>query len=75
MNNITKLADKKGITLRELAETIRVSDVRMVKIANEQAPLKPIETLNLLIFFDCKPSDLLGRSDPDGHQIEHSADH
>lgn len=46
----------------ELAEKIGISNNRMLKIANEETPLRPIETLNLLIYFDCKPSELFGNA-------------
>lgn len=60
MNHIKRFAEQKDITLRELAEKIGVSDIRMIKIANDQRPVGPIEALNLLLFFDCKPSELFG---------------
>lgn len=63
MNKIRRFAEeKKGISLMELAEKIGISNIRMLKIANEETPLRPIETLNLLIYFDCKPSELFGNA-------------
>ena len=58
--NLKRMASDKDMTLREIAEKIGVSDVRMSKIADKETPLRPLEILNLLLLFDCKPTDLLG---------------
>ena len=55
---IDLLMEEKDITQRELAEAIGVSDVRMSLIASGKKEMKPLEMLNLMMFFDCKPSDL-----------------
>ena len=63
MNNIKRFAEEKNITLRELAEKICISDIRMTKITeDENTPLRPMETLSLLLYFDCKPSELFGNA-------------
>lgn len=63
MNNIKRFAEEKDITLRELAEKIGISDIRMTKITeDEKTPLRPMEILNLLLYFDCKPSELFGNA-------------
>ena len=59
-NNLKRFAEEKDVTLREIAEKIGVSDVRMCKISEGNTPLRPIEILNLVLFFDCKPTELLG---------------
>ena len=58
--NLKRLTEEKGVTLRELAEKIGISDVRMNKLMNEETPVRPVEITNLLIYFDCKPSELFG---------------
>ena len=58
--NLKRLLEEKGITERELAEKIGISDVRMNKLMNEESPVRPYEIANLLIYFDCKPSELFG---------------
>lgn len=58
--NLKKLAVEKGVTLREIEKKIGVSDVRMCKIMEDQAPLRPMEIVNLLLYFDCKPTELFG---------------
>ena len=57
---LKRFMEEKDITQRELAEKIAVSDVRMSKIMNEDVPLRPLEILNMLLYFDCKPTELLG---------------
>ena len=54
------MASENDMTLREIAEKIGVSDVRMHKIADYKTPLRPIEILNMLLLFNCRPTDLLG---------------
>ena len=58
--NLKKFAEEKEVTLREVAEKIGVSDVRMCKIMEDQIPLRPMEIINLLLYFDCKPTELFG---------------
>ena len=58
--NLKRFAEEKDVTLREIAEKICVSDVRMQKIVDNETPLRPIEITNLLLYFDCKPSELFG---------------
>lgn len=58
--NLKRFAEEKDVTLREIAEKIGVSDVRMCKIMEDQAPLRPIEIIDLLLYFDCKPTELFG---------------
>ena len=58
--NLKRFAEEKDVTLREVAEKIGVSDVRMCKLLEEDAPLRPFEIINLLLYFDCKPTELFG---------------
>ena len=58
--NIKRLAEEKGVTWREIAAAIYVSEVRMYRLVNGEREATPVETLNLLHFFNCKPSELLG---------------
>ena len=60
--NLKRFAEEKDITLRELAEKICVSDVRMCKLMEKDTPLKPLEIINLLLYFDCKPTELFGNA-------------
>ena len=57
---LQRFAEEKDVTLREIAEKIGVSDVRMCKIAEGKTPLRPIEIINMLLYFDCKPTELFG---------------
>lgn len=61
--NLKRMMSEKDITLRELAEKIAVSDVRMCKIATGDVELRPLEVLNMLIYFDCKYTEIFGRSE------------
>ena len=61
--NLKRFMEEKNITQRELAEKIAVSDVRMCKIATGDVELKPLEVLNMLIYFDCKYTELFGSSE------------
>ena len=61
--NLKRMMSEKDITLRELAEIIGVSDVRMCKIATGDVALRPLEILNMLIYFDCKYTELFGSSE------------
>ena len=61
--NLKRMMSEKDITLRELAEKIAVSDVRMCKIATGDVELRPLEVVNMLIYFDCKYTELFGRSE------------
>ena len=58
--NLKRMMSEKDISLRELAEIIGISDVRMCKIATEDVVLRPLEVLNMLIYFDCKHTELFG---------------
>ena len=60
--NLKRMMSEKDITLRELAEIIGVSDVRMCKIMTQDVPLRPMEVLNMLIYFDCKQTELFGNT-------------
>jgi len=60
--NLKRFAEEKDITLRELAEKIGVSDVRMCKLLEKDTPLRPLEIINLLLYFDCKPTELFGNA-------------
>ena len=58
--NLKRFMEEKDITQRELAEIIGVSDVRMNKIMTEEVPLRPLEIVNMLLYFDCKQTELFG---------------
>lgn len=58
--NLKRFMEERNVTQRELAQIIGVSDVRMNKIATEEVPLRPLEVLNMLLYFDCKQTDLFG---------------
>ena len=58
--NLKRFMEEKDITQRELAHLIGVSDVRMSKIMTEDVPLRPLEILNMLLYFDCKKTELFG---------------
>ena len=60
--NLKRMMSEKDITLREFAEIIGVSDVRMCKIMTQDVPLRPMEILNMLIYFDCKQTELFGNT-------------
>ena len=60
--NLKRFMEEKDITQRELAEIIGVSDVRMSKIMTQDVSLRPLEILNMLIYFDCKQTELLGKT-------------
>jgi len=58
--NLERLMKEKNITQIEFARKIGVSEERMNKIINTDSPLRPLEILNMLIFFDCKQTELFG---------------
>ena len=60
--NLERLMKEKNITQIEFARKIGVSEERMNKIINTDIPLRPLEILNMLIFFDCKQTELFGNS-------------
>lgn len=60
--NLERLMKEKNITQIEFARKIGVSEERMNKIINSDIPLRPLEILNMLIFFDCKQTELFGNS-------------
>ena len=68
--NIRRMAAEKGITLKELAKKVGIPDVRMMKIMNTDTQLRLIEIVNLLIYFDCKPSELYGKKFTGGNVNE-----
>ena len=58
--NLRRLADKKDVTQREVAKKIYVTDIRAKKLFSGMVWPTPVETVNILIYFDCKPSELFG---------------
>ena len=60
--NLKRFMEEKDITQIELAYIIGVSSVRMSRIVNDDnVQLRPLEILNLLLYFDCKQTDLFGK--------------
>ena len=58
--NLKRFLEEKGVTKREFAKKIGVSEIRLYRLMDDKTPLHPIEALNMLLYFDCKPTELFG---------------
>lgn len=63
MNRLRELRAMKGLTLRELGETLNVTYTALSKIENGQRNLNDVDINLLCNYFDCSADYLLGRTE------------